>query len=376
MHADREALKAELSSILPDRPEARFLGADIYVSKEIAELEKRKIFMKSWLCVAREEEVPQVNDYMSMRICNEPIVIARDSADHISVFLNMCLHRGVEVVQGKGNARRFSCPYHAWTYDTSGRLVGTPLVDAASPDSSEMKLQQLRTAFWRGWIFINFDPEAEPFEQYIAPFEKDLWYYKTGEARLATKIEFDVNCNWKFFAENICDYYHLKTVHGPSSGQFYQLGSDELPLRTYDNGGSSVVFDSSMRKADTILPFPPLPWLKEHAFSAKGEMFPNINFWCGLDSLRMWHIWPIAPDKTHAVCYVLMPEASFKVDDFDAKIARVRAYVEQIIAEDGVTITSLQNAAGSMHYRPGRVTHLESMVHHLSRHYAKVMAED
>ncbi len=363
-----------LSCIEPPRPDAHFLPGELYVSPDVLRMEKSRIFMKNWLCVAREEEVAKPGDYMTLRIVGEPVVVARDADGKVVSYVNMCLHRGVEVVQGCGNAKRFNCPYHAWTYDTAGKLIGTPLVPEVLADNGEQRMRPLRTATWRGWIFVNFDLSASPFEEYIKPFEEDLWYYRTGECRIADKLVFDVPCNWKFVAENISDYYHLKAVHGASSGQFYQLGKEELPLRGYPSGGSSVVFDSSLRTQDTILPFPQLPWLKEGAFSAKGAIFPNVNFWCGLDSLRMWHIWPQGTDRAQAVCYVLMPEASFSVPDFAAKLEKYRRYVTAIIDEDKLTLTSLQRAASSDFLRPGRVTHLEAMVHHLMRHYAKVMA--
>ena len=368
-----DGMHALVGDILPERPHARFLPGVCYVSPAVAEQEKARIFMKSWLCVAREEELPEVGDYRTLRICDEPVLLSRGPTGELTASLNMCLHSGVEVAYGAGNARAFSCPYHAWTYDCGGKLIGTPLVKRDVAGQLEPGLRRLQLATWRGWIFINFDPHAQPFAEFIKPIDEDLGYYRTGECRLADKIEFTVECNWKFFAENICDYYHLKAVHGQSSGQFYALGEEELPLRPYPGGSSSVLFDSSLRKRDTILPFPALPWLAEHAFSAKGAIFPNINFWCGLDSLRMWHIWPVAPGRTHAVCYVLMPPESFEVPDFASKLETYRKYVRQIIEEDTVTIGSLQRAAATAHYRTGPITHLESMVHHLMRHYAEVM---
>jgi len=367
------AIRDQLSAAAPERPDARFLSGEFYCSPEIAQIEKAKIFLKSWLCVAREEEVAKPGDYVAMRIVDEPIVLVRGADSVLRAFMNMCLHRGVEVAQGCGNARVFVCPYHSWSYDTSGTLRAAPFT-AGSVKRGTQSLSPLKLATWRGWVFVSFDPDVVPFEQYIQPFEDDLWYYQTEECRIADKIYFYIPCNWKFVTENISDYYHLRAVHSASSGQFYQLGDDELPLRTYANGGATIVFDSSLRKTDTILPFPQLTWLKETAFSAKGAMFPNVNFWCGLDSLRMWHIWPVTPDRTQAVCYVLLPKASFDVPDFDAKMERYRGYVKQIMDEDTQTLISLQSAASSARFVPGPITHLEAMVHHLVRHYAAVMA--
>src|SRR3546814_18509436 len=64
------------------------------------------------------------SDYEALRIFNRPIVIARDKTGKLNAFYNMCRHRGVEVADGKGNTKLFKCPYHGWTYDLNGYLVG------------------------------------------------------------------------------------------------------------------------------------------------------------------------------------------------------------------------------------------------------------
>jgi len=367
-------LARKLSAIHAELPVARYLPGEVYTSEKIAELEKARIFMTHWLCVGRIEELPEVGDYLTARIMGEPIIVVRETDANIVAFMNMCLHRGVEIAQGTGNTKRFQCPYHSWTYDCGGRLCSTPLMENAGDVLSTDQLPQLRTAIWRGWIFINFDENAATFEQYIEPFESELWYYRTEECRLATKIEFTVDANWKFIAENILDFYHLRTVHAGTFGKLYKVGNDPLPAKLLPNGGGSMVFASSLRNSDPNLPFPRLPWLKESAFSGKGMIFPNINFWCGADSLRMWHMWPISPSQTHAVCYVMLPEDSFAVPEFEAKLDKYREYVRSVIEEDRVALESLQNAAGSGRFEPGPLSHLELMLHHLMSHYASIIA--
>jgi len=78
--------------------------------------------MRDWHYVARVEELPHPGDHMTLRIAGEPLVIARDQAGTLHAYYNMCVHRGVEVAQGCGNAKAFKCPYHGWAYDLAGRL--------------------------------------------------------------------------------------------------------------------------------------------------------------------------------------------------------------------------------------------------------------
>jgi len=367
-------LQEGFAGVRKDLSQARHLPGIVYTSDEIAALEKDRIFMKSWLCVGRVEELANPGDYMALRIVNEPIVVARDDDGKIVAYMNMCLHRGVEVAFGQGNARSFRCPYHAWNFDVGGNLIAAPWMKESGHDMSGSQLPRLKSAEWRGWIFVNFDADPEPFESYIAAYDKELWYYRTGDCKLAHKLVIDVNCNWKFITENLLDWYHASTVHAGTFGRYYKLGRDKLPAKLLPRGGSSIEFDAKSRSNDPNLPFPKLPWLADHdVFSAKGAIFPNINFWSGSDSLRMWHLWPTATDKTRAVCYILLPETSFATPDFDAKMKQYTSYVEAVATEDRAALESLQRGVSSPRYQPGVMSQLEVMVHHLMNHYVDAL---
>ena len=134
---------------------SRHLPGEVYSSPAIYALEKERIFMRSWLSVGRVEQLAQVGDYMSVTIMDEPLVIARHSADEIVCFVNMCLHRGVAVVVGRGNAKDFSCPYHAWVYDTAGKLIVAPGMKESEVDMRGFGMKRLQVRLWRGWIFVN-----------------------------------------------------------------------------------------------------------------------------------------------------------------------------------------------------------------------------
>ena len=87
----------------------------------------------------------------------------------------------------------------------------------------------------------------------------------------------------------------------------------------------------------------------------------------------MWHLWPVSPSKMLAVYYILLPESSFSVPDFDGKLEKYVNYIKAVAAEDRVAIESLQRAAASQHFVPGRFAHMEELIHHLLRHYVNVM---
>ena len=113
-------------SVVKDAPEVNktHKAGEVYFSEEIMPREIEEIFMKQWLLVGRAEEVENPGDYFTHRIANEPVVIVKEKNCNIQAIANVCRHRGVQVAWNSGNTKYFSCPYHGWVYDLSGRLSG------------------------------------------------------------------------------------------------------------------------------------------------------------------------------------------------------------------------------------------------------------
>ena len=128
--------------------EARHAPAAIYTSPEIYALEKSKIFMRDWLCIARSEEIAKPGDYLTFMVMDEPIIITRDIGGSINAFRNACAHRGLVVAKGNGNAEGFSCEYHGWRYDLTGRLV-------VHPSWTKSRVSISRIADCRRWAAMS-----------------------------------------------------------------------------------------------------------------------------------------------------------------------------------------------------------------------------
>ena len=133
---------------------------EYYNSQEIAERE-REIFETSPLALVAASELSKPNDYLVRTAVGRSILLTRDSEGEAHAFLNYCRHRGAEPVQGCGNARSFSCPYHAWTYDTRGRLMGMPLGDRYEGlDRSALGLVELSSEERHGFIWVVLRPDS------------------------------------------------------------------------------------------------------------------------------------------------------------------------------------------------------------------------
>src|SRR3954470_8738321 len=95
---------------------ARTLAAECYVSDEVFAHEREQVFARSWLPVAREEDLANAGDYVTMDVVGDPIVVTRARDGALHAMANVCRHRNTTIVEGAGNVPSLQCPYHRWTY--------------------------------------------------------------------------------------------------------------------------------------------------------------------------------------------------------------------------------------------------------------------
>ncbi len=197
-----------------DVSQARTLPAGFYSSEAFLEIEKEEIFRKEWACLGRLDEVSNRGDYFATQLLDEALIVVRGQDDKVRVLSNVCRHRSSVIAEGKGNAKNFVCPYHAWTYGTDGQLLRAPYMDqVAAFDAKGCKLPEIKTEFWRGFIYVNLDGKAKP----LAPRLKYLEPYVANyhpEDMIVHTVQDDVwPTNWKSLAENFMEGYHLSVVH-------------------------------------------------------------------------------------------------------------------------------------------------------------------
>ena len=197
--------------------EARLLPPVLYTSPEFFEFERRAIFQREWLCVGRADQLAEPGDYRCITIAGEPLIAARDTDGELRVLSAVCRHRGMVLAEGSGNCRRFTCPYHHWSYGLDGKLLGTPAMDrAVGFDPAEHGLVELKTEIWQGFVMANFDPGAAPFGPTMAKIDAMLENYGLETTTtLEGKTIPGLAWNWKVMMENFNDPYHASRLHGP-----------------------------------------------------------------------------------------------------------------------------------------------------------------
>ncbi|HEU4356113.1 MAG TPA: Rieske (2Fe-2S) protein, partial [Actinomycetota bacterium] len=152
------------------RPKPTLAGRD-YWDEAVWQEEKDRIWHATWVCVGRAEEVEDPGDYRTYDVAGESIFVTRNAEGQLRGFFNVCSHRGTKFVDdGTGSVKKvFKCPYHAWTYDLNGCLVGTPNVEQDEFfDRAGYPLHQVRLETYAGFLFVNLSAgEPMPLREFL-----------------------------------------------------------------------------------------------------------------------------------------------------------------------------------------------------------------
>ena len=193
----------------------------LMTSQDVFQAERAALFDHCWLYVGHDSEIPRPGDFVRRGVGGRPLIFLRDSAGTVRMHFNTCTHRGATLCrEDAGNTRLFQCFYHAWSFDTTGKLVVTPGAEGYGPrfprDSYNL-VAPARIDSYRGLWFVNYDAEAMDLREYLAGATEylDLVLDQAEEGMRIVKGAhlYSVKSNWKLMVENSIDGYHAPTVH-------------------------------------------------------------------------------------------------------------------------------------------------------------------
>jgi phenylpropionate dioxygenase-like ring-hydroxylating dioxygenase large terminal subunit len=257
------------ASSIKDTSEADTLPPACYTDEEFFAFERSAIFYREWLCVGRAEWLEKPGDYFTATHAGEPVIVAMDRDGGINAMSAVCQHRAMLVAEGSGNTRAFVCPYHHWTYDLTGALVGAPAMNrTCNFDKENASLPQLKLENWHGFLFINFDPDAAPLLPRLAGLEEVVAHYDFASLRGPRPFApITYAWNWKVMLENNNDGYHANRLHAGPLHDFIPSSLASFPELPADTAGyyrlnGSLHADASFNATQKAV-FPVFPKLTD-----------------------------------------------------------------------------------------------------------------
>jgi glycine betaine catabolism A len=203
----------KILSLLDGSRAGRSLPQALYIDPQVYEFDVAAVFPRAWLMIGFEAELPESGSYIALTFGSNPIVVVRGRDGVIRAFHNVCRHRGSQICEdGHGRNAKLICPYHKWTYDLDGRLIGAAKMGAQFRPE-ENALRPVAVRLLAGCIYVSLSNEAPdfaPFEMAIAPL---LAPYRLAETKLAFQSTLVERANWKLVMENARECYHCPTGH-------------------------------------------------------------------------------------------------------------------------------------------------------------------
>jgi len=244
------------SALRAERVRPDFVPASDYISPEFTQLEYERLWPRVWQLACREQEIARVGDYVTYDIGDQSIIVVRQTGGAIKAFFNVCMHRGRRLTTDCGNVVRFHCTYHGWQWGLDGKVLTvldrTDWKGCAGMDDGDLKLREVKVETWAGFVFVNFDPNAEPLAKFLDPVPAHLNPYEYANMSFRFYASFRLPCNWKVALEAFDEGYHVAATHPqllPVQGEDWtnsfakgKHGMFMYPMVRADNGQPSAPF--------------------------------------------------------------------------------------------------------------------------------------
>lgn len=310
------------------------------------QLEIDRIFRRLPLVLTFSVELAKPGDYRAMQVAGIPVLLTRASDGSVRAFLNVCSHRGsIVVAEGGGNAKRFSCPYHAWSYDSDGQLAGiTNEKDFGDIDRSCLGLTPLPVAERAGLVFGVLDPNSPvDFDTFLTGYDDLLVHHEFETCSLVGRQSVE-GPNWKIAYDGYLDFYHLPILHRESFGT--RISSDAL----YDAWGPHQRVSMPNPALRDLEEKPEDEWDIEALISGIWTVFPHVSiaeFDAGGKFYMVSQLFPGAtPDESITVQSFLLPGSADEHDTERRKrVEEMMAFLLEVVRdEDYYTGKRIQQA--------------------------------
>jgi len=336
-----------------------------YTEPSTLEVERERIFGRTWQLVGREEQVSTPGSYFTASVAGEPLLVVRGNDGLLRALSNVCRHRAGPVAKGEGSCGAFRCGYHGWSYALDGHLLNTPEFDGVEDFEREsIALPDFRVETWLGLVFVNLDPTAPSLLETLGELPADLAVRGYDGMRLAARKDWSVDCNWKVYVDNYLEGYHIPIVHPGLMKELDYARYETETRRWYSLQRSPIKKrdDSKLRRDPRY----------DDGDALYYWIYPNLMVNVYPDNYSTNLIVPLSQDRTLTVFewFLRDPERP----EVEETIRQTVEFSDEIQREDIAICEAVQKGLRSRTYESGRFSvRRESGVHHFHRLYQETL---
>ena len=350
-----------LQAVIAPVASAQGLPNAHYVDPACHAEEERALLAETWAGCAVASQVPEPGDALPLTFAGQPLLLIRDRAGTVRVFLNVCRHRGMILVDAPRRIEgAIRCPYHSWCYGTDGRLVATPHVGGpgqnADPaiDRATLGLIEVPSRVWMDVVWINLSGTAPPFEEAFAPliarwdaFARQSLHHGGEESHFALEVA----CNWKLAVENYCESYHLPWVH-PGLNSYSRLEDHYNIEEPGHFSGQGTYVYRQMAGAAGGAAFPDFEGLPEMWETGAEYIaaYPNVLLGVHRDHAFVILLTPLSQGRTREDVHIY-----YAAPDTDAAARQANAELWRgVFEEDVFVVEGMQKGRAAAGFDGGR----------------------
>jgi choline monooxygenase len=353
IHGQTEAAALDSGATLP---------ATWYTDPAYYAREQERIFRRTWQYVGLTEQVANPGDFFTARAGDVPVIVARDQQGALRGHVNVCRHRGSQLVNAEqGNRATLQCGYHAWTYNLDGSLRTAPGIrDEPDFDKACFALVPVQVAAWGPFIFVNPDLAAPPLASVLGdlPAMVAATGLRLDAIRRRVRRTFDIAANWKVVVDNYLECYHCPVAHpgftdlidlkNYTVNEYEYFSTQAGPVKASARNGKAGLYDVSGEVEAGFYAF----------------LWPNftLNIYPGPGNVSLNLFLPVDTNRTLAIYEYCFADAVP-----ESEIHEFTRFIDQVQEEDVVLCESVQRGLRSGFFDRGYLMQSERMLAHFQR---------
>jgi phenylpropionate dioxygenase-like ring-hydroxylating dioxygenase large terminal subunit len=266
-----------------------------YYDPALQEEESQVFFREHPLVAALSADIARPGDFLTQELLDTPVLLVRGRDGVARAFVNACRHRGARVEGAPcGSRKLFSCPFHAWGYDTEGRLAAVPHEQAFGVvDKAALSLTPLPTAERYGIIWVLLQPNGPNFEidSYLGGLAPELASWELDQAEVVARDRLPARMNWKLAVDTFGETYHFDVLHKESVHQAFHAN-----VQLYEIFGRNHRMVFAGKGLETLKDQPRDSWRLRPQSLVVYYLFPNTQLIVQRRGVSLFRIFPNGAD--------------------------------------------------------------------------------